>query len=111
MERQTKLVEAIRTLAQRAGLAQPAFHVTCVSQDPDGIFIMQTTWPEGQRLCEALASAVEGFPADHYTTCVALLPDVVDEIIAAAGAGARTRHARLHRPAGFTPALDQALED
>jgi hypothetical protein len=81
------LVKAIRTLAQRAGIARPAFHVTCVSQDPGGIFIMQTMWPEGKRLCEALADAVDAFPTDHYTTCVALLPDMVDEIIAAAGTG------------------------
>jgi len=84
MQKQQQLVKAIRTLAQRAGIARPAFHVTCVSQDPDGIFIMQTTWPEGKRLCEALAAAVEAFPTDHYTTCVALLPHVVEEIIAAA---------------------------
>ena len=93
MDRQTKLVKAIGTLAQRAGIAQPVFHVTCVSQDPDGIFIMQTMWPQGKQLCEALATAVEGFPADHYTTCVALLPGMVDEIIAAAGTGSRAMRA------------------
>lgn len=93
MDRQTKLVKAIRTLAQRAGIAQPVFHVTCVSQDPDGIFIMQTMWPQGKQLCEALATAVEAFPADHYTTCVALLPGMVDEIIAAAGTGSRAMRA------------------
>ena len=83
MDRQALLERAIRTLAQRAGIAQPIFHVLCVSQDSAGIFIMQTTWPDGRAICEAIASAVGSFPKDHYTTCVALLPDLVDAIIRA----------------------------
>lgn len=78
------LEDAIRILARRAGVARPEFHVMCVSQDSAGIFIMQTTWPEGRLICEGLAGAVAAFPRDHYTTCVALLPGLVDEIIGAA---------------------------
>ena len=84
MDRQALLERAIRTLSQRAGIERPVFHVLCVSQDSAGIFIMQTTWPDGQAICEAIASVVEAFPKDHYTTCVALLPDLVDEILRAA---------------------------
>ena len=83
MDRQKLLEDAIRTLARRAGVARPEFHVICVSQDSAGIFIMQTTWPEGRLLCEGIAGAVASFPRDHYTTCVALLPGLVDEIIGA----------------------------
>ena len=84
MDRRALLEAAITALAQRAGIAQPAFHVSCVSEDSAGIFIMQTTWPEGQLICQAIGRDVPTFPADHYTTCVALLPEVVDEIIVAA---------------------------
>jgi len=83
MDRRALLEDAIRILAQRAGIARPAFHVISVSQDAAGIFIMQTMWPDGRLICEAIARAVEAFPKDHYTTCVALLPDLVDEIIRA----------------------------
>jgi hypothetical protein len=81
MDRREILEDAIRVLARRAGVARPEFHVISVSQDSAGIFIMQTTWPEGQLICEAIAGAVAAFPKDHYTTCVALLPAIVDEII------------------------------
>ncbi|HKB83700.1 MAG TPA: hypothetical protein VKD04_10915 [Burkholderiales bacterium] len=81
MNRQELLKHAIRTIAQRAGIERPIFHLTSVSQDSAGVFIMQTTWPEGRAICEKIASAVTGFPRDPYTTCVALLPDLVDEII------------------------------
>lgn len=87
MDRQTLLEQAIRTIAQRAGIAQPVFHLLSVSQDSDGIFIMQTMWPEGRQMCEEIARTVAAFPRDHYTTCVALLPDLVDEIICAARKG------------------------
>jgi hypothetical protein len=85
MDRQALLEKAIQTLAQRAGIERPVFHVLCVSQDSAGIFIMQTTWPDGRAICEGISRAVDAFPKDHYTTCVALLPDLVDEIIRAAG--------------------------
>jgi hypothetical protein len=85
MDRRALLENAIRVLAQRAGITRPAVHVICVSRDSAGVFIMQTMWPEGRLICEAIGRAVAAFPVDHYTTCVALLPDLVDEIISAAG--------------------------
>ena len=84
MDKQKLLEDAIRILALRGGVERPEFHVICVSQDSAGIFIMQTTWPEGRLICEGIAGAVASFPRDHYTTCVALLPELVDEIISAA---------------------------
>lgn len=81
MNKHEHLNDAIRTIAQRAGVDQPVFHLTSVSQDAAGLFIMQTQWPEGRLICEKIAQAVNGFPKDPYTTCVALLPDLVDEII------------------------------
>jgi hypothetical protein len=81
MNKQEYLNDAIRTIAQRAGIEQPVFHLTSVSQDAAGVFIMQTMWPDGRLICEKIATAVSGFPKDPYTTCVALLPDLVDEII------------------------------
>ena len=87
MNRQELLNDAIRTIAQRAGIEQPVFHLTSVSQDSAGVFIMQTAWPEGRLMCEKIAHVVTGFPNDPYTSCVALLPDLVDEIIWAAQKG------------------------
>jgi len=84
MNKQESLNDAIRTIAQRAGIEQPEFHLTSVSQDLAGVFIMQTTWPDGRLICEKIASAVAGFPKYPYASCVALLPDLVDEIIRAA---------------------------
>jgi hypothetical protein len=84
MDRQELLNGAIRTIAQRAGVDRPVFHLTSVSQDAAGVFIMQTEWPGGRLICEKIAQAVNGFPKDPYTTCVALLPDLVDEIICVA---------------------------
>ena len=84
MDRQSALEDAINILAQRAGIERPIFHVMCVSQDAAGMCIMQTMWPQGLAVCEAIAQAVEGFPKDHYTTCVVLLPQLVDQIIRAA---------------------------
>ncbi|MBI3530493.1 MAG: hypothetical protein HY067_21310 [Betaproteobacteria bacterium] len=87
MNKQEFLKNAIRTIAQRAGVERPVFHLTSVSQDSAGVFIMQTTWPEGRLICEKIAYAVAGFPKEPYTSCVALLPDLVDEIIRAAQKG------------------------
>ena len=87
MSKQDYLNEAIRAIAQRAGIDQPVFHLTSVSQDAAGVFIMQTTWPDGRLICETIAHCVAGFPKDTYMTCVALLPDLVDEIIRAARRG------------------------
>ena len=87
MNRQEFLQDAIRTIAQRAGIQRPVFHVTSVSRDSAGVFIMQTTWPEGRLLCEGISRAVAAFPKGYDTTCVALLPETVDEIILAAQHG------------------------
>ena len=84
MDRRALLEQSIMALAQRAGVEWPVFHVTSVSQDAAGIFLMQTRWPDGQAICEAISRVVGSFPKDHYTTCMALLPDVVDQIILAA---------------------------
>jgi hypothetical protein len=84
MDRRALLEQSIMALAQRAGVERPVFHVISVSQDAAGIFLMQTHWPGGRAICEAVSRAVDAFPKDHYTTCVALLPNVVDQIIRAA---------------------------
>ena len=81
MNRQELLKDAIQTIARRAGIERPLFHLTSVSQDSAGVVIMETMWPEGRLICEKIACAVAGFPKDPYTSCVALLPDLVDEII------------------------------
>ena len=81
MNRQELLKDAIVAIARRAGIERPLFHLTSVSQDSAGVVIMQTMWPEGRLMFEKFAHAVAGFPKDPYTTCVALLPDLVDEII------------------------------
>src|SRR5690348_3668038 len=95
MDRQALLEQSIMALAQRAGVERPVFHVISVSQDSAGIFLMQTCWPDGQSICEALARAVDAFPKDHYTTCVALLPEVVDQIICAARERQPSGHASV----------------
>ncbi len=87
MNKQEHLTDAIRTIAQRAGIEQPVFHLTSVSQDAAGLFIMQTTSPDGRLICEKIATAVDGFPKDPHTSCVALLPDLVDTIIRVARKG------------------------
>lgn len=87
MNRQELLKDAIATIAQRAGVERPVFHLTSVSQDSAGIVIMQTTGPDGRLICDRIAVAVSGFPQNPYTTCVALLPDLVDEIIRVAQNG------------------------
>lgn len=89
MNKHELLKDAIRTIAQRAGIERPVFHLTSVSQDAAGVFIMQMTWPEGRLMCEKIADAVAGFPKETYTTCVALLPDLIDEIIWVARKGDR----------------------
>ena len=96
MNRQELLKDAIRTIAQRAGIERPVFHLTSVSQDSAGVVIMQTMWPEGRLICEKIACVVAGFPKDPYTSCVALLPDLVDEIIRVAQkSNDEVRHAAI----------------
>ncbi|HEX4985323.1 MAG TPA: hypothetical protein VFV71_04535 [Burkholderiales bacterium] len=87
MNRRDILRRAIHRIAQRAGIGQPAFHLTSVSRDDAGVFIMQTDWPQGRLICESIARVVPGFPRAPSTTCVALLPELVDEIIRVAQEG------------------------
>jgi hypothetical protein len=84
MNKHELLQDAIQTIAQRGGIERPEFHLTSVSQDSAGVFILQTMWPDGRMICEKMAREVTGFPKDPFTTCVALLPELVDEIIRAA---------------------------
>jgi predicted ATP-grasp superfamily ATP-dependent carboligase len=76
------LEEAIRAIIRRAGITNTnAFRLICVSGGNEGLFIMDTLWPEGRRIYQAIGRAVERFPDDTYTSCVALLPDMVEAII------------------------------
>ena len=85
MNKQELLQRALHVIAARAGIEQPVFHLTSVSQDAAGVFIMQTAWPEGKCMCNVIARAVNGFPSDPFTYCIPLLPELVDEIIRAGG--------------------------
>lgn len=82
MTRKDLLENALRMISQRHGLREGgAFHVTQVSHDADGLFLMQVSLPEGLRLYEAVGRDVAGFPSGACSSCVPLLPQVVDEII------------------------------
>jgi hypothetical protein len=90
MNKQESLQQALHVIAARAGIEQPVFHLTSVSRDAAGVFILQTAWPEGKGMCNVVARAVHGFPRDPFTSCIPLLPELVDEIIRAAnGEGVR----------------------
>jgi hypothetical protein len=85
MTRKQQLENALRMITQRAGIPEAGqFHVTQVSQDADGLFLMEVSLPEGLRLYEAVGRNVSGFPVDACATCVPLLPQLVDEIIMSA---------------------------
>jgi hypothetical protein len=87
MAKKELLEDAIKRIVRRAGLRKEgAFHLTLVSSGTDGIYIMDTIWPEGPEIYRAINRVVGRFPAQAYTTCIALLPDMVDEIIAAGSA-------------------------
>jgi hypothetical protein len=99
MSKQELLQQALHLIAARAGIEQPVFHLTSVSRDAAGVFIMQTAWPDGKRMCRCIACAVEGFPRDPFTSCIPLLPELVDEIIRAAnGESVGTADADLRDP-------------
>jgi hypothetical protein len=85
MTRTEQLEDAIRTITNQAGIEiSGTIHLTPVSQDSNGVFIMDIMWPQGRRVCEQIKRYAKGFPSVTYSSCVALLPDVVDEIIAGA---------------------------
>lgn len=82
MTRKELLENALRMITQRAGIREAGqFHVTQVSEDANGLFLMEVTLPDGLQLYEAVGRDVPGFPADACSSCVPLLPHVVDEII------------------------------
>ena len=79
------LEESILKITKQAGLEMSGrFHLTSVSQDSMGLFIMDVMGPERKRLCEEVQRVVTGFPSDTESSFFALLPEVVDEIIFAA---------------------------
>jgi hypothetical protein len=79
------LEESIIRITKEAGLEMSGkFHLTSVSQDSRGLFIMDVMGPERKRLCEEVQRVVTGFPSDTESGCIVLLPQVVDEIILAA---------------------------
>lgn len=79
------LEESIIRITKQAGLqVSGRFHLTSVSRDSGGLFIMDIMEPERKRLCEEVRRVVTGFPSDTESGCIALLPEVVDEIILAA---------------------------
>jgi hypothetical protein len=85
MTKNEQLEEAIRKIAERAGLSNPgAFHLTPVSRDSAGLYIMGIMWPEGAKLCDELRRLVADFPSVTDGSCVALLPEVAGKIICAA---------------------------
>jgi hypothetical protein len=97
MTKKELLQNAIWTISRRAGIDAPhPFHVTQISQDPDGVYLMQVTWPEGKRVCEEVRRTVASFPVITYSSCVPLLPEVVDEIIMVAGPEPYSRGQRGH---------------
>src|SRR6266850_7121040 len=101
MTKKRLLEEAIIKIAKQAGLeTSGTFHLTSVSRDHGGLFIMEVMWPERKRLCEELKHAVAGFPSDTESGCIVLLPDVVDEIILAAQSD----------PADFLPASSRTVD-
>ena len=82
MTKKELLEESIVKITKQAGLeTSGTFHLTSVSRDHGGLFIMEVMWPERKRLCEEVKRAVTGFPSDSESGCIVLLPEVVDEII------------------------------
>ena len=97
------LENSIMKISKQAGLQMSdTFHLTPLSRDPGGLFIMEVMLPGRERLCEAIRNAVTGFPSDSESGRIVLLPEVVDEIILVA----------QPIPAGFLPAVGrEALMD
>ena len=82
MTKKELLEESIVKITKQAGLeTSGTFHLTSVSRNHGGLFIMEVMWPERKRLCEEVKRAVTGFPSDSESGCIVLLPEVVDEII------------------------------
>ncbi|MGH8247882.1 MAG: hypothetical protein ACREUU_15790 [Gammaproteobacteria bacterium] len=85
MTRKQLLENAIGRIARLRGIGDTSlFSIVPVSRNPAGVVIMGIRWPEGVRLYKELKRVVPGFPEVADASCIALLPDVVDEIIATA---------------------------
>lgn len=85
MTRKDLLENALHRIAQRAGLDEGrSFRVKQVSPDGEGLFLLEFEPPVDESVCEALGREVPDFPGDGQATCIALLPHVVDRIIASA---------------------------
>ena len=98
MTKKRLLEEAIIKITQQAGLQMSGkFHLTSVSRDAGGVFIMEVMWRERKRLCEVVKRVVTGFPSDPESSCIVLLPEVADQMILAAQC----------EPADFLPASGQ----
>jgi hypothetical protein len=81
--RKQLLEDAIERIARWRGIEDTSvFTIIPVSRDCAGVVIMSTQWPEGGRLYRELKAVVRGFPEVVDATCVALLPEVVEELIA-----------------------------
>ena len=95
MTKKDLLENSIVKISKQAGLEMSGtFHLTPVSRDPGGLFIMEVMRPGKKRLCEAIRRVVTGFPRDTESSCIVLLPQVVDEIILAAQSGPAIRKSR-----------------
>ncbi len=82
MTKQELLEESIVKIASRAGLATSGtFHLTSVSRDFGGVYILEVMSYEKARFCDEVRRAVTNFPSDTTSSCIALLPEVVDGII------------------------------
>lgn len=92
MTKKELLEESIIKITKQAGLETTGtFHLTSVSRDSSGLFIMEVMLTARKRLCEEVKRVVTGFPSNTESGCIALLPEVADQIILAAQTG----------PAGF----------
>ena len=88
MTKKDLLENSIVKISKQAGLEMSGtFHLTPVSRDPGGLFIMEVMRPGKKRLCEAIRRVVTSFPRDTESSYIVLLPEVVDEIILAAQSG------------------------
>lgn len=93
MTRKDLLENALHRIAQRAGLDESrSFRVKQVSPDGEGLYLLELDLPASESVCEALGREVPDFPGDGQSTCIALLPHVVDRIIASAQPRLCARH-------------------
>ena len=73
MTKQELLEESIVKIASRAGLATSGtFHLTSVSRDFGGVYILEVMSYEKARFCDEVRGAVTNFPpdAERSGTCM-----------------------------------------